>query len=229
MAAAPHILICDDDPVVHESLGIYLENEHFTYSSAYDGKEGLAHVISDKPDLIILDLMMPEKTGIEVCREIRKTLSTPIIILTAKGEEIDRVLGLELGADDYIVKPFSPREVIARIKAVLRRISEPQESGSVLRFEGLEINLDNYQVKVYNEPVSCTPKEVEILHLLASHLGQVMDRDQILSLVWGHDYYGDTRTVDTHIKRIRQKICYEGARWSLITVYGVGYKFEVST
>jgi len=229
MTAAPHILICDDDPVVHESLGIYLENEHFTYSSAFDGKDGLAHVISDKPDLIILDLMMPEKTGIEVCREIRKTLSTPIIILTAKGEEIDRVLGLELGADDYIVKPFSPREVIARIKAVLRRISEPQESGSLLRFDGLEINLDNYQVKVNGELVSCTPKEVEILHLLASHLGQVMDREQILSLVWGYDYFGDTRTVDTHIKRIRQKICFEGAPWSLITVYGVGYKFEVTT
>src|SRR5665647_990194 len=173
MAATPHILICDDDPVVHESLGIYLENEHFTYSSAFDGKEGLSHVASDKPDLIILDLMMPEKTGIEVCREIRKTLSTPIIILTAKGEEIDRVLGLELGADDYIVKPFSPREVIARIKAVLRRISEPQESGSLLRFEGLEINLDNYQVKVNSEFVSCTPKEVEILHLLASHLSLI--------------------------------------------------------
>lgn len=228
MATAPHILICDDDPVVHESLGIYLENEHFTYSSAYNGKDALLHVLSDKPDLIILDLMMPEKTGIEVCREIRKTLSTPIIILTAKGEEIDRVLGLELGADDYIVKPFSPREVIARIKAVLRRISEPQDSGAVIRFEGLEVNLDNYQVKVNNELVPFTPKEVEILHLLASHIGQVMDREQILSLVWGYDYYGDTRTVDTHIKRIRQKICYDGATWSLVTVYGVGYKFEVA-
>ena len=123
MATAPHILICDDDPVVHESLGLYFENEHFTYSSAYDGRDALAHVASDKPDLIILDVMMPEKTGIEVCREIRKTLSTPIIILTAKGEEIDRVLGLELGADDYIVKPFSPREVIARIKAATSHLS----------------------------------------------------------------------------------------------------------
>ncbi len=171
---------------------------------------------------------MPEKTGIEVCREIRKTLSTPIIILTAKGEEIDRVLGLELGADDYIVKPFSPREVIARIKAVLRRITEPQDNSSLLRFEGLEINLDNYQVKVKGELVPCTPKEVEILHLLASHIGQVMDREQILSQVWGYDYFGDTRTVDTHVKRIRQKVYYEGAPWSLITVYGVGYKFEVN-
>lgn len=228
MPTSPHILICDDDPVVHESLGLYFENEHFTYSSAYDGKDALVHVASDRPDLIILDLMMPEKTGIEVCREIRKTQSIPIIILTAKGEEIDRVLGLELGADDYIVKPFSPREVIARIKAVLRRINEPQDTVSILRFEGLEINLDNYQVKVNGELVPCTPKEVEILHLLASHVGQVMDREQILSLVWGYDYFGDTRTVDTHIKRIRQKVTYDDAPWSLITVYGVGYKFEVS-
>jgi DNA-binding response OmpR family regulator len=229
MSTNPHILICDDDPVVHESLGLYLENEHFSYSSAFDGKEALAHVASDRPDLIILDLMMPEKPGIEVCREIRKTLSTPIIILTAKGEEIDRVLGLELGADDYIVNPFSPREVLARIKAVLRRINEPQDNVPVLRFEGLEINIDNYQVKVKGELVPCTPKEVEILHLLASHAGQVMDREQILSLVWGYDYFGDTRTVDTHIKRIRQKVSYDGAPWSLVTVYGVGYKFEVAS
>jgi DNA-binding response OmpR family regulator len=173
--------------------------------------------------------MMPEKPGIEVCREIRKTLSTPIIILTAKGEEIDRVLGLELGADDYIVKPFSPREVLARIKAVLRRINEPQENVPVLRFEGLEINIDNYQVRVKGELVPFTPKEVEILHLLAAHAGQVMDREQILSLVWGYDYFGDTRTVDTHIKRIRQKIAFDGAPWSLVTVYGVGYKFEVAS
>jgi DNA-binding response OmpR family regulator len=149
-------------------------------------------------------------------------------MLTAKGDEIDRVLGLELGADDYIVKPFSPREVIARIKAVLRRLGEKsQESRSLLRFDGLEINIDNYQVKVKGETVPCTPKEVEILHLLASHPGQVMDREQILSQVWGYDYFGDTRTVDTHIKRIRQKITHDQAGWGLITVYGVGYKFEV--
>jgi DNA-binding response OmpR family regulator len=138
------------------------------------------------------------------------------------------VVGLELGADDYIVKPFSPREVIARIKAVLRRIADPVEPGSVLRFEGLEISLDNYQVKIDGQPVPCTPKEVEILHLLASHPGQVMDREQILSKVWGYDYFGDTRTVDTHIKRIRQKICTEESPWGLYTVYGVGYKFEMT-
>ncbi len=229
MAVIPHILICDDDMIVHESLGIYLESEHFTYSSAYDGEEALKKIVADKPDLIILDLMMPQKTGIEVCREVRKTLTTPIIILTAKGEEIDRVLGLELGADDYIVKPFSPREVVARIKAVLRRIAEHPVASSSLRFDGLEINLDKYQVVVNGEKVPFTPKEVEILHLLASHAGQVMDRDQILASVWGDSFVGDTRTIDTHIKRIRQKICYEGAGWTLVTVYGVGYKFEVNS
>ncbi len=228
MSTTPHILICDDDPVVHESLGLYLDAEHFPHSSAYDGEEALAMALHDKPDLIILDLMMPKMSGTDVCREIRKTSNVPIIMLTAKGEEIDRVLGLELGADDYIVKPFSPREVIARIKALFRRIqdSESGQKPSILRFEGLEINLDNYQVKVNDQIVAFTPKEVEILYLLASHAGQVMDREQILSKVWGYDYFGDTRTVDTHIKRIRQKIDSDHPKYGLITVYGVGYKFE---
>jgi two-component system response regulator ResD len=231
MNSIPHILICDDDPVVHESLGIYLDAEHFTYASAFDGEEALTKSETEHPDLIILDLMMPKMSGTDVCREIRKTSSVPIIMLTARGEEIDRVLGLELGADDYIVKPFSPREVIARIKAVLRRIhdSECAQPSSVLRFPGLEINLDNYQVKVNGENVAFTPKEVEILHLLASHPGQVMDREHILSKVWGYDYFGDTRTVDTHIKRIRQKIDKDSPAYALITVYGVGYKFDASS
>ncbi|NLA71015.1 MAG: response regulator transcription factor [Clostridiaceae bacterium] len=230
MSTTPHILICDDDPVVHESLGLYLNAENFPYSSAYDGQEALEMALHDKPDLIILDLMMPKMSGTDVCRAIRKTSNVPIIMLTAKGEEIDRVLGLELGADDYIVKPFSPREVIARIKAVFRRIhdTEAGHTPSILRFEGLEINLDNYQVKVNNEVVAFTPKEVEILYLLASHAGQVLDREQILSKVWGYDYFGDTRTVDTHIKRIRQKIDSDNPKYGLITVYGVGYKFEAS-
>jgi two-component system, OmpR family, response regulator ResD len=228
MANPVHILICDDDPVVHESLGLYLSAERFSFSSAFDGEQALLKADSDHPDLIILDLMMPRLSGTEVCRVIRRRSQIPIIMLTAKGEEIDRVLGLELGADDYIVKPFSPREVVARIKAVLRRLGErQQEIHSDLRFEGLEINLDNYQVKVNGENIAFTPKEVEILHLLASHPGQVMSREQILSQVWGYDYFGDTRTVDTHIKRIRQKITVPGAAWGLITVYGVGYKFEV--
>jgi len=228
MAKTIHILIGDDDPVVHESLGLYLTAERYTFSSAFDGEQALKMAETDHPDLIILDLMMPRLSGTEVCRAIRKHSSVPIIMLTAKGEEIDRVLGLELGADDYIVKPFSPREVVARIKAVLRRLGEQQQEGhNELRFEGLEINLENYQVRVGGEIVPFTPKEVEILHLLASHPGQVMDREQILSQVWGYDYFGDTRTVDTHIKRIRQKINSPDAPWGLMTVYGVGYKLEV--
>lgn len=227
MAAVPHILICDDDPVVHESLGLYFENEHFTYVSAYDGKEALQKVAEEKPDLILLDIMMPELSGLDVCREVRKNLTTPIIILSAKGEEIDRVLGLELGADDFIVKPFSPREVIARIKAVLRRSSETVDNANILRFDRLEINLDNYSVKVDGVSIPCTPKEVEILHLLASHQGQVLGRDQILADIWGYDFDGDSRTVDTHIKRIRQKVYLDDAAWSIQTVYSVGYKFEV--
>ena len=169
MASVSHILICDDDTVVHESLGLYLDAEHFTHASAFDGEEALTMFEREHPDLIILDLMMPKISGTEVCREIRKTSSVPIIMLTAKGEEIDRVLGLELGADDYIVKPFSPREVIARINAAPheRRAAERVAIGA--SFPGLEINLDNYQVKVNGQQVPFTPKEVEILHLLASH------------------------------------------------------------
>ncbi|MCQ2529513.1 MAG: response regulator transcription factor [Saccharofermentans sp.] len=227
MSQTPHILICDDDPIVHESLGLYLDNEHYSHSDAFDGAESLKMVGDVHPDLILLDVMMPEMSGLDVCKEVRKTLSTPIIILTAKGEEIDRVLGLELGADDYIVKPFSPREVIARIKAVLRRSVETPESQSVLRFDGLEISVENYTVRLNGELVAFTPKEVEILYLLASHPGQVMGRDQILELVWGNDYDGDSRTVDTHIKRIRQKITVSDAHWGIQTVYSVGYKFEV--
>lgn len=226
MNGQPNILICDDDPVVHESLALYLDNDNFTHTDAYDGRQGLEMAQTGNADLILLDVMMPEMSGLDVCREVRKTLSTPIIILTAKGEEIDKILGLELGADDYIVKPFSPREVIARIKAVLRRFGDTQQSSSVLKFPGLEINLGNYSVKVKGETVPCTPKEVEILYLLASHPGQVYEREQILESVWGFDYSGDYRTVDTHIKRIRQKIAFDGASWSIQTIYGVGYKFE---
>lgn len=224
----PHILICDDDPVVHESLSIYLKAEHFNISSAMDGDEALQMALDLSPDLIILDLMMPGMSGTDVCREVRRHTNIPIIMLTARGEELDRVLGLELGADDYIVKPFSPREVVARVKAVLRRINERKEvRGHQIQLDGLEINLDNYQVKVRSEVVPFTPKEVEVLYYLASHPGQVMEREAILHEVWGFDYYGDTRTIDTHIKRIRQKIAADDAKWELNTVYGVGYRFEV--
>ncbi|MGJ4848862.1 response regulator transcription factor [Bacillota bacterium Meth-B3] len=226
--ACPLILICDDDPVVHESLSLYLDAEGFEHLSAYDGQQAFEMFKSEQPDLMILDLMMPRMPGADVCRAIRKTSKLPIIMLTAKGEEIDRILGLELGADDYIVKPFSPREVLARIRAVLRRFEAPQEGGdAVIRFPELTINLSNYQVKAQGQVIPCTPKEVEILHMLTSSAGQVFSREQILSRVWGYDYFGDTRTVDTHIKRIRQKLPQSGVKWALKTVYGVGYKFEV--
>ncbi len=224
-----NILICDDDPVVHESLKIYLKNEGFTCMSAYDGENALMQVKDNRPDLVVLDIMMPKKNGLDVCKEIRKSSTVPIIMLTAKGEEIDRILGLELGADDYIVKPFSPREVVARIKAVRRRITENAVEGKslTLLFGELKISIKKYQVTYKNEVVISTPKEVEILYLLSSNPGQVFSREQILDRVWGYEYYGDTRTVDTHIKRIRSKLPQDGTSWSLQTVYGVGYKFEV--
>ena len=187
-------------------------------------------------DLMLLDQMMPGMSGSQVCRTVRKESQIPIIMLTARGEEIDRILGLEMGADDYIVKPFSPREVISRIKAVLRRTAPqaenahaPQQELTTLHFGSLEIQPERYSVRIGGAPVNLTPREVDVLTLLASNPGRVFDRDQILSRVWGYDFFGDTRTVDTHIKRLRQKIdCEEmGKKWDIVTVYGKGYKFEV--
>ncbi len=223
---AQKILIADDDQIVHESLGIYLKAEGFETVDVFDGEAALQNL---SPDVVlcVLDIMMPKMTGIEVCREIRKTSQLPILILTAKGEEIDRIVGLELGADDYIVKPFSPREVVARIKAVLRRTSEqPKSDSSVITYNGLTIDLKSYTVTLRGEPVICTPKEIEILHMLAANPGQVFTREQLLSKVWGYDFAGETRTVDTHIKRIRAKLDSTGLGWSIKTIYGVGYKFE---
>ena len=227
MQKSAHILICDDQPIIHESLGVYLESEGFTHASAFNGVQAVKMAESEAPDLILMDLMMPEKNGMDACREIRQKSSVPIIMLTAKGEEIDRIVGLELGADDYIVKPFSPREVVARIKAVLRRASEqPKSDTSVITYNGLTIDLKSYTVTLRNQPVICTPKEIEILHMLASNPGQVFTREQLLSRVWGYDFAGETRTVDTHIKRIRAKLDSTGLGWSIKTIYGVGYKFE---
>ncbi len=224
-----HILICDDQPLIHETLGVYLENEGFTHASAFNGVQAVQMAESETPDLILMDVMMPEKTGIEACKEIRQTNAVPIIMLTAKGEEIDRILGLEFGADDYIVKPFSARELIARIKAVLRRSNAvPENVQQTIRMDELEISLSNYEVKVSGKLVDFTPKEVEILYLLASHPGRVFDREQILSKIWGYDYFGDTRAVDTQIKRIRQKLPADALKWGIRTVYGVGYKFGIT-
>ena len=211
------ILIADDDPIVHESLKIYMQAEGFEVVDVYDGDAALA-ALDSSISLCVLDIMMPGKSGVEVCREIRKSSQVPIVMLTAKGEEVDKIVGLELGADDYIVKPFSPREVIARIKAILRRTEKN---------EGLVIDLNSYTVLLRNQPVVCTPKEIEILYLLASHPGQVFTRDTLLSQVWGYDFAGETRTVDTHIKRLRAKLDSTGLGWSIKTIYGVGYKFEI--
>ncbi len=234
MSKAPNILICDDDPVVHQSLALYLDAEEFTHADAYDGQQALSMIDKTPFDLMVLDQMMPGLSGMEVCQAIRKKSSLPIIMLTARGEEIDRILGLEMGADDYIVKPFSPREVISRIKAVLRRATsagetDKQEALTTLTYGNLEIQPERYSVKLNGEPIACTPREVELLHLLASHPGRVFEREQILSRIWGYDFFGDTRTVDTHIKRLRQKLsCPQPCGWEIVTVYGVGYKFEVT-
>ena len=225
---ATRILICDDEPVVHESLRLYFEADGYEVVDAYDGEEGLRKA-DDSISLCILDIMMPKKSGIDVCREIRKKSQLPIIMLTAKGEEIDRILGLELGADDYIVKPFSPREVVARVKAILRRVEAKKETKdpNVINYNGLTIDLNSYTVLLRGEHVVCTPKEIEILYMLASNPGQVFTRDTLLSKVWGYDFAGETRTVDTHIKRLRAKLNSEGLGWSIKTIYGVGYKFEL--
>ena len=226
MAKTPRILICDDQPIIHETLCAYLDNEGFEHISAYDGIQALDMAKTGNPDLILLDLMMPGMSGTDVCKEIRKTSSVPIIMLTAKGEEIDRILGLEFGADDYIVKPFSARELVARIKALRRSSAMPEDAqDKTIRMDELEISLSNYEVRIHGKQVDFTPKEVEILHLLASNPGRVFDREQILSKVWGYDYFGDTRAVDTQIKRIRQKMPPSECKWGIRTVYGVGYKF----
>ena len=224
------ILIADDDPIVHESLKIYLEAEGFKTVDCYDGISAVASADSTV-SLCVLDIMMPGKSVIDVCREIRKTSQVPIVMLTAKGEEVDKIVGLELGADDYIVKPFSPREVVARIKAILRRTENHavgEDSGkNVIQHNGLMIDLNSYTVLLRGEPVICTPKEIEILFLLASNPGHVFTRDTLLSKVWGYDFAGETRTVDTHIKRLRAKLDSTGLGWSIKTIYGVGYKFEL--
>ena len=223
------ILIVEDDTGLNQGIALALREEEVSFHHAYSLGEAREAWQQKAIDMILLDLNLPDGSGYDFLREVRKMSDIPVLLITANDLEIDEVTGFSLGADDYIVKPFSPREVIARIKAVLRRMNEQSnESKSTLRFPGLEINLDNYEIRSYDKILPCTPKEVEILHLLASHPGQVFDREQILSRVWGYDFFGDTRTVDTHIKRIRQKLPQENVPWCLRTVYGVGYKFEVN-
>ncbi len=224
------ILIVDDDKNICELLRLYLEKEQYDCRIAYDGNAAFEIFKSYLPDIMLLDIMMPVQDGWETCRKIRAISEVPIIMLTAKGETFDKVLGLELGADDYIVKPFDTKEVVARIKAVLRRTGTSAKDSSVerhIRFDNLDLNLDKYELKVKNEVVEAPPKEMELLYFLACHPGRVFTRDQLLDEVWGFEYYGDSRTIDVHIKRLREKMDNASDEWSLKTVWGVGYKFEV--
>lgn len=221
------VLLCDDEVTVRESLSLYLKREGYEVLLASDGQEALDRFKTTPVDFVILDLMMPKIQGTEVCKEIRKTSEVPVIMLTAKGEEIDRIIGFELGADDYIVKPYSAREVMARIKAILRRTQEQSDGSlkSVIQVKDLIISLTNYSITHLGEKVQATPKEIEILYMLVSHPSQVFTREQILNRVWGFSDYIDDRSIDTHIKRIRAKLP-ESYRDMIKTVYGVGYKFE---
>lgn len=229
--ATEKILVVDDDNNICELLRLYLEKEGYAVSLAHTGMQAVRMFTEQQPDLMLLDIMLPELDGWQVCREVRKNSNKPIIMLTAKGETFDKVLGLELGADDYITKPFEAKEVLARIKAVLRRTSnavqsEPAEKIKQVSYDNLTINLTNYELTVKGKRVEAPPKEMELLYHLASNPNRVYTRDQLLDEVWGFEYYGDSRTVDVHIKRIREKLEDVSDKWELRTVWSVGYKFE---
>ena len=220
------LLIVDDDPNICDMLKLYFENEGYNVKTASNGVDGVSFFKMYEPDLVLLDIMMPKKDGWQVCREIREISAKPVIMITAKGDVFDKVLGLELGADDFIVKPFDMKELSARIKAVLRRYNAHSKNSDdeLVRFENLEISLQRYELN--DQVVDVPPKELELLYFLASNCNRVFTRDQLLDKVWGFDYLGDSRTVDVHVKRLREKL--EGAsdKWCLKTVWGVGYKFE---
>lgn len=235
MMSMGKILVVDDDYNICELLRLYIEKEGYDVVIANDGGQAITKFKMEKPDLILLDIMLPVLDGWQVCREIRKTSQCPIIMLTAKGEVFDKVLGLELGADDYVIKPFETKEIVARIKAVLRRagintsanVSMTDSSRKEVRYDKLVINLTNYELKVNGEQIDTPPKEMELIYHLASNPNRVFTRDQLLDEVWGFDYYGDSRTVDVHVKRLREKLEGVSDKWALKTVWGVGYKFEV--
>ena len=232
MAAKQKILIVDDDVNIAELISLYLIKECYETQIAYDGEEALKLFDSFAPNLVLLDIMLPGIDGYQVCRELRTKASVPIIMLSAKGETFDKVLGLELGADDYMIKPFDTKELVARVKAVLRRYQPakpapvPPQSGKFVEYPDLVINLTNYSVLYMGHPVDMPPKELELLYFLASSPNQVFTREQLLDHIWGYEYIGDTRTVDVHIKRLREKIK-DSESWSISTVWGIGYKFEV--
>ena len=227
--ALEKILVADDDKNICELLRLYLEKEQYTVVIANDGNEAVAKFNEESPAMILLDIMMPGLDGWQVCREIRKKSNVPIIMITAKGETFDKVLGLELGADDYVVKPFDAKEIVARIKAVLRRVTPGTSVENTVRevsYDKIVVNMTKYELKVNGKAVDTPPKELELLFHLASNPNRVYTRDQLLDEVWGFEYYGDSRTVDVHIKRLREKLDGVSEQWSIKTVWGVGYKFE---
>ena len=231
MAAKQKILIVDDDNNIAELIALYLTKECYDTCIVNDGEEALREFDRFRPDLILLDLMLPGMDGYQVCREIRHTSDVPIIMLSAKGETFDKVLGLELGADDYIIKPFDSKELVARVKAVLRRFHVKEtapapSSEKCVHYKDLTINLTNYSVDYMGKQIDMPPKELELLYFLAASPNQVFTREQLLDHIWGYEYIGDTRTVDVHIKRLREKIK-DHENWALSTVWGIGYKFEV--
>ena len=221
------IMVVDDDSNICELLRLYLEKEDFDVCIASNGAQALELFDQEKPDLMLLDIMMPVLDGWQVCREIRKKSSCPIIMLTAKGEVFAKVLGPELGADDYVVKPFEAKEVVARVKAVLRRSGNAQQKTRIVQYDNLYINMENYELRVFGKQIDTPPKEMELIYHLASNPNRVYTRDQLLDEVWGFEYYGDSRTVDVHVKRLREKLDGVSDKWTLKTVWGVGYKFEV--
>ena len=228
MSLKTKILFCDDDENICELARLYLEKENFNVILANNGRQAITYFTNENPDIVILDIMMPETDGYEVCKKIRATSSIPIIFLTAKSDTFDKVLGLELGADDYMVKPFDVKELIARIKAVLRRTEKSdEEKDKIIEYDNMTINMSNYEIIIDGETVEMPPKELNLLYFLASNPNKVFTRDQLLSAVWGYDYYGDSRTVDVHIKRIREKIDGKSDKWNLKTIHTIGYKFEV--
>lgn len=227
MSTKPRILIVDDDVNICELVRLYFEKEGYEVMTIYNGRKGIDAFSEFAPNIVILDIMLPGADGWQVCREIRKASNIPIIMLSAKGETFDKVLGLELGADDYIVKPFEPKELVARVKAVLRRYEHKEFDTQEVIYPNLVVNRSNYTVKLIGKDMELPPKELELLFFLASNPNKVFTREQLLEHVWGFDFYGDSRTVDVHVKRLREKIDLPDQHWQLKTVWGVGYKFEV--
>ncbi len=228
-SSAQRVLVVDDDKNICELVRLYLEKEGFQVVLAYDGQAAIDLFKENTPSVVLLDVMLPKMDGFQVCREIRRISNIPIIMLTAKGETFDKVLGLELGADDYMVKPFENKELVARIKAVLRRYDPKGSTDKEVVYPNISINLSNYELKINGNAVDIPPKELELLYFLATNPNKVFTREQLLETVWGFDYFGDSRTVDVHVKRLREKLelAGEGQNWQLKTVWGVGYKFEV--